>query len=159
MSDELLALCRELPVAEFAPGDALLDEGQTSGRLYVLIDGEVEIAKGPYQINVVSEPGAIFGEMSVLLSMPHMATVRALTPCRAHQSTDAQAFLKAHPQIAFHLSRMLAQRLNGVTSYLVDLKRQFEGEASHLGFVDEILECLVNNQGPAFKPGSDRDPG
>ncbi|MBL8772757.1 MAG: cyclic nucleotide-binding domain-containing protein [Phenylobacterium sp.] len=159
MSAELLDLCGDLPVVDFAPGEALLDEGQTSGRLYVLIGGEVEIVKGDFQIDVVTEPGAIFGEMSVLLAAPHMATVRAVTPCRAYRSTEGEAFLRSHPEIAYHLARVLAQRLNGVTGYLVDLKRQFEGERSHLGFVDEILETLVHNQGPAFTPGSDRDPG
>lgn len=159
MSAELLALCRDLPIADFEPGGVLLDEGLTTGRLYVLVAGEVEIVKGDFQINVVGDAGAIFGEMSVLLGMPHMATVRALTACRAHRCDNGEAFLREHPQIAHHLARTLAQRLNGVTSYLVDLKRQFADDQSHLGFVDEILESLVHSQGPAFTPGSDRDPG
>lgn len=159
MSTELLALCRDLQVADFAPGEVLLQEGLSTGRLYVLADGEVEIVKGDFQINVVADEGAIFGEMSVLLGMPHMATVRALTACRAHRCDDGEAFLRENPQIAYHLARTLAQRLNGVTGYLVDLKQQFEDEQSHLGFVDEILESLVHTPGPAFTPGSDRDAG
>jgi CRP-like cAMP-binding protein len=159
MAAELLELCRDLPVATFARGEALLEEGVASGRLYILIDGEVEILKGDFQINVVAEAGAIFGDMSALLAIPHMATVRALTPCRAYRSLQGEAFLRSHPAIAYHLSRILAQRLNGVTSYLVDLRRQFADERSHLGFVDEILETLVHDQSPAFTPGSDRDPG
>jgi hypothetical protein len=51
---------------------------------------------------------------------------------------------------------MLAQRLNGATTYLVDLKRQFEGQASHLGMVGEVLETLMHQQGEVFTPGSDR---
>ena len=88
-----------------------------------------------------------------------MATVRALGTCSAHVVEGGEAFLASHQEIAFHLARMLAQRLHGVTSYLVDLKVQFEDQAGHLGMVDEILETLVHEQRSDFTPGSDRDPG
>ena len=94
----------------------------------------------------------------MLLGIPHMATVKALTPCSVLVSDGGEAFLKARPEVAYLLSQILAQRLHGVTGYLVDLKRQFEGEGSHLGMVDEILESLVHEQRNAFTPGSDRDP-
>jgi rubrerythrin len=45
-----------------------------------------------------------------------------------------------------------------VTTYLADIKRQFEDERGHLGMVDEILESLLNQQRQTFSPGSDRDP-
>lgn len=150
-------LCQDLPTETFEPGDVLLPQGETTGRLYVLMDGEVEVVTGDFQINRVSEPGAIFGDMSVLLGIPHMATVRALTRCTARVTVDGDGFLQSHKEIAYHLARMLAQRLNGVTSYLVDLKRQFEDEKSHLGMVDEILETLSHQQLSRFSPGSDRD--
>jgi hypothetical protein len=96
--------------------------------------------------------------MSVLLDMPHMATVRAMAPSRAHVVEDGAGFLESHPDVAAALARLLAQRLHGVTTYLVDLKKQFEDEASHLGMVDEILEALVHDQPRDFTPGSDREP-
>ncbi len=151
-------LCRDLPVTTFQPGEVLLAEGQLSGHLFVLIDGEVEVLKGTFQINRVSDPGAILGDMSVLLGIPHMATVRAVTACSAHVTDAGETFLQSQKEIAYELAKMLAQRLHGVTSYLADLKRQFEDESSHLGMVDEILESLVHQQRPAFTPGSDRDP-
>lgn len=150
--------CAGQPERAFAPGEALLTEGAQTGRLYVLIEGAVEIVKGGVQVNVVADAGAVFGEMSVLLEAPHMATVRALGPARAYLVEDGAAFLERHPDVAVALARLLAQRLQGVTSYLVDLKRQFEQEASHLGMVDEILEALVHDQPRAFTPGSDREP-
>lgn len=150
-------LCDDLPIVTFEPGEVLLAEGERSGRLYVLHEGTAEILKGDFQINLVSDRGAILGEMSVLLDMPHMATVRAVTPVSAHVSEGGEAFLRSHSDIAYLLGQVLAQRLHGVTTYLVDLKRQFEGEASHLGMVDEILESLVHDQRQDFTPGSDRD--
>lgn len=154
----LLDCCQGLPEQGFAPGETLLAEGATTGKLYFLIEGEVEVLKGDYQINVVSDPGAIFGEISILLGIPHMASVRAVAPTRAYVADGGHAFLQGHPDIAFHLSLILAQRLHGVTSYLVDLKRQFEDQQDHLGMVDDVLETLVHQQAEEFTPGSDRDP-
>ena len=150
-------LCHDLPVATFEPGDVLLAEGARTGRLYVLLDGAVEVVKGDFQINLVSDRGAIFGDMSALLHAPHMATVRAVTPGSAYFAEGGEAFLKSHPEISFLLAQVLAQRLNGVTTYLMDIKRQFEDQANHLGMVDEILESLLHEQRREFTPGSDRD--
>lgn len=155
----ILDLCRGVPARSFEPGEVLLAEGDKSGRLYILAEGEVEIVKGDFQINSVSESGAIFGEISALLDTPHMATVRALTSARAHEIGDGAQFLQANPQLAFHLAQLLARRLQGVSGYLVDLKSQFASHEDHLGMVDEVLETLVHQQHQRFTPGSDRDPG
>jgi CRP-like cAMP-binding protein len=124
----------------------------------VLIEGAVEVVKGDVQINSVSDPGAIFGEMSVLLDAPHMATVRTLEPSRFHVAEDAKAFLNSDAALAHQVSRLLARRLNAMITYLVDLKHQFEDHDNHLGIVDEVLESLVHHQGEPHDPGSDRDP-
>jgi len=79
----------------------LLAEGETSGLLYVLVDGEVEVLKGDFQVNLVSDPGAVFGEISILLGIPAIATVRAVTPCSARVVEGGDAFLQAHQEIAY----------------------------------------------------------
>ena len=154
----IIDLCEGLPIAALDAGAVLLDEGSSTGRLYVLVEGTVEVVKGGFQINIVNDRGAIFGDMSALLDAPHMATVRAVTPCTAHVIEGGEAFLQTHKEIAFQLAKLLAHRLHGVTGYLVDLKRQFEDHDDHLGIVDEILETLVHDQTAEFTPGSDREP-
>lgn len=154
----LAEFCQTLPVISFAPGAVLLGEGAATGRLYVLIEGDVEIVKGDFQINVVSDAGAIFGEMSALLGLPHTATVRAVTACTAHVIEGGAEFLQSNKEFAYGLAQLLAHRLHGVTTYLVDLKRQFEDQDDHLGMVDDILETLVHEQRSVFTPGSDREP-
>ena len=151
-------LTQDLPTQTFEPGAILLAEGGSSGRLYVLVDGAVEILKGDFQINLVSDRGALFGDMSALLAIPHMATVRTVTRSTVRVIEGGEDFLRTHQEISFHLAKMLAERLHGVTAYLVDLKAQFEDNQDHLGMVDEILESLVHQQPQAFTPGSDRDP-
>jgi CRP-like cAMP-binding protein len=153
----ILDRCLDAPLMEFAPGTVLLSEGETSGRLYVLAKGSVEVLRGPTQVAVIGEPGAVFGEMSVLLNRPHTATVRTLSPVNAYLFEDAQSFLKSNPEIAFLLARLLAERLNGATTYLVDLKRQFEGHGNHFGMVGEILETLIHQQQQEFTPGAEAE--
>jgi CRP/FNR family transcriptional regulator, cyclic AMP receptor protein len=156
--NSILSLCDGLPEAAFDAGQSLLDEGSRTGVLYVLIEGEVEILKGDFQVDTVSNAGAIFGEVSALTGIPHMATVRALTNVRAYRIQDAARFLHSQPQIAIEVARLLAHRLNGVTNYLVDLKQQFETQTDHLAIVGDVLETIVHQQRIDFNPGSDRDP-
>jgi CRP-like cAMP-binding protein len=155
---QILQRCTAMPQRSLAAGEIVLGEGERRGVLYILIEGEVEILKGDIQVNTVSDPGAVFGEMSVLLDAPHMATVRTLAPSRFHVAEDATSFLTSDPEVAVAISRLLARRLNSMITYLVDLKRQFEGHDDHLGIVDEVLESLVHHQGEEHSPGSDRDP-
>ena len=151
--------CKELPERIYEPGDVLIREG-TPGALFVLAEGAVEILKGDFRINVVDDPGAIFGEMSVLLGIPPTATVRALERSRLYVAEDGLAFLSSRTDLALAVARLLASRLSSVTSYLVDLKKQFEDQQSHLGLVDEVLETLVHapDAGEDVTPGSDREP-
>ncbi len=142
----------------FAKGTVLLPEGQNTGRLYVLSSGTMEVLRGDTQVAVVSDPGAVFGEMSVLLDTPHTATVRALRDCEAYVYEDAEAFMNSDPAITFAIARLLAQRLNSATTYLVDLKQQYAGSGNHLGMVSSVLASLINQPDRDYDPGSDREP-
>ena len=155
---EVVELCAGLPQQTFRAGEIVLDEGKRAGVLYVLADGTVEVVKGDVHIAAVDTPGAFFGEVSALLDLPYMATVRAQTDATLFVVDDPHAFLRSRPAIALHLARLLAKRLYSVTTYLVDLKHQFEGHEGHLSMVDEVLETLVHHQAPASTPGSDRHP-
>jgi CRP/FNR family cyclic AMP-dependent transcriptional regulator len=154
----VLETCKALPQQRFAAGEVVMAEGVSDGILYVLVEGAVEILKGDVQINTVADPGAFFGEVSVLLGLPHMATVKALQPSVFYVARDPAAFLHANPEVALAVAALLAKRLHYVTTYLVDMKRQFESHENHLSLVDEVLEALVHHQDPPVEPGSDRHP-
>ena len=104
-------------------GTILIAEGSKSRTLCILVDGEVEILKDDFQVNTVSEPGAVFGEMSILLDTPHTATVRARTPCRVHMIENGEAFLRENKDMAYDLLKIVAGRLQGVTTHLTNLNR------------------------------------
>ena len=153
----ILDMCRGTTLETLEPGTVLLPEGTTSGHLFVLKSGTVEVLRGDTQVAVVEEPGAVFGEMSVLLNRPHTATVRALTPVNVYVFADAERFLRSNPEIAFLIGRLLAGRLNAATTYLVDLKRQFENHDDHLGMVGDVLDVLIHQQDEEFNLGPERE--
>ena len=62
---------------EAPAGTLVLHEGSKTGHLFVLLEGRLEVIKGDAVVAVLTEPGAMLGEMSVLLDQPHTATVRA----------------------------------------------------------------------------------
>ena len=155
---EILRFCEGLPEASFKPDEILLEEQRRAGVLYILIEGEVEVLKGDYAVRRVSEPGSIFGELSVLLDLPHTASVKAVTPCRLYRVKQANEFLRTNQDLSYLLAKLLALRLNSITGYLADLKAQYEDQEDHLGMVDEVLETLSHQQDEAFDAGSDREP-
>jgi CRP/FNR family transcriptional regulator, cyclic AMP receptor protein len=154
----ILDHCGAVPLEHRASGSVILEEGQETGRVYVLAEGRIEVLRGGTQITVLDEPGSLVGEMSVLLGVPHTATARALGDIRVHVIEDAAGFFRANPGLSWLVARLLANRLNAATTYLVDLKRQFAGSSDHLEMVGEVLETLIHQQERDFVPGSDRDP-
>lgn len=137
-------------------GEVILTEGGSSGHLYVLMDGKLEVLKGDTVVAAIAEPGAVFGEMSVLLHQPHTATVRASADSTIYEFEDAASFLIQEPAVALLLARMLAQRLNVANTYLADLKRQYAGYGTHLAMVGDVLQSMINLPPLEVEPGSDR---
>jgi CRP-like cAMP-binding protein len=156
---EILEQCGGIPVEDVAEGTVILQEGDKTGRAYVLVEGRVEVLRRETQVAVSDEPGSLYGEMSILLDAPHTATVRAVTDSRVHVIEDGRAFFSDHPTLAWLAARLLASRLNAATSYLADLTRQYEGYGDHLEMVGDVLASLLHEQNRDIKPGSDRDPG
>jgi CRP/FNR family cyclic AMP-dependent transcriptional regulator len=140
---EILDYCQGREAKSFKPGDVLIREGGQDGKLYVLIDGQVEVLRKDTQVSYIDEPGSIFGEMSVLLDMPYSATVKALSETKAYVIDDAIKFMMSDPAIAIDVASLLARRLYYTTSYLVDLQQQAAGKREDLDLVDRILAQLV----------------
>lgn len=152
----ILDQCAGLPEVQLAPGTILLAEGEKSGKLYILIDGEFEVSHGGVQIANISTAGSVFGEMSVLLDAPHTASVTAVRASRAFFVADVETFLRSAPQVLHHIAALLALRLQCVTGYLADLKRQFAERNDHFGMVDEVLETLLHQQRQEIIAGPDQ---
>lgn len=153
---DILYGCKELPVEEFQAGNVLLDEGAWSDKLYVLISGEVAVLKGKTEVARVSEPGAVFGEISALLGVETSARVAAVGEVRVHVLENAGDVIARHTDLTLHIARVLARRLVDATRYLADVKRQYEGQSGHFGMVDQVLETLLQQQERWPDPGARR---
>ena len=137
-------------------GTLVVHEGGRTGHLYVLIEGRLEVIKGDTIVASIVEPGAVVGEMSVLLDRPHTATVRAASDSTVYEFNDAAAFLREQPEVALLIARLLAQRLNVATTYLADVMHQYAGHGDHLAMVGQILQSMINLPPIEVSPGSDR---
>jgi len=154
---DMLSLSAHLPEVGFQPGQVVVREGESTGAIWVLVSGALEVSKGDVVVNTITAPGALVGEVSVLLGVPYGATVCATAPSLLRHAVDGSALLNHHPAVARLVAMGLAERLNFVTSYLVDLKQQY-GNAPGLDMVSDVLRQLSQRQGAPLRPGSARDP-
>jgi CRP/FNR family cyclic AMP-dependent transcriptional regulator len=136
-----------LPVATYQVGETVLSAGTTSGRLLVLKTGAVEVMKDGMQIAEVSEPGAVFGELSMLLDQPHAADVRALEVTEFHVA-DAASLLTDDPATLLYVTVLLARRLS-TNRALIEVKRQIQAgqPRSMVSRTVEKAEELLNYGG------------
>ena len=153
----MLSLSSHLPEVTLAAGDMVVREGEPGGAVWVLVTGALDVRKGGQLVNTITEPGALIGEMSILLDSPYGATVAATAPSRLRHAADGHAFLASDPAVTTLLAIGLAERLNFVTTYLADLKHQY-GDAPGLSMIPEVLQKLAGRRGPIARPGSQRDP-
>lgn len=135
-----------LPERSYTAGDVLIEEGSDSSSLYILKQGNVEVCKQQVELATLSNPGACFGEISVLIGGQAMATVKTLSDSVFYVIEDGKTLLQDHPELNYHIAVLLATRLKSVTSYLVDIRQQFASNDDHLGMVDEVLESLIHHQ-------------
>ncbi|MEO8883754.1 MAG: cyclic nucleotide-binding domain-containing protein [Devosia sp.] len=158
---DILEYCAGQPAVHFESGETIIPEGARLGKLFILIDGQIEVVRKDTQVSHVDEPGSVLGEMSVLLDMPHSATVKALSDVEAYVIDDAMKFLESRSEVAIHIATLLARRLYYTTTYLVDLQQQVEGRRHDLDVVDQILGSLVietPGAEPVAKPARKRAP-
>ena len=114
-----------LPLATYQPGETVLSAASTTGRLLILKEGAVAVVKEGVEIARVTEPGAVFGELSALLDQPHTADVRALEASQFHIA-DAATILRVDPIALLYVATVLAQRLDSANRGLLELKRQVQ---------------------------------
>jgi CRP-like cAMP-binding protein len=100
----------------------VLAAASTTGRLLILKEGAVEVIKEGVEIARVTEPGGVFGELSVLLDQPHTADVRALEASQFHVADET--LLRVEPFALFYVATVLARRLDGANHALIELKRR-----------------------------------
>jgi len=129
-----------LPVSTYEPGETVLAAGSTTGKVFILRKGQVEVTRDGTQIATVSEPGALFGELAAMLDKPHTADVRALERSEFHVAT-ASSLLTENKAALLYVSAMLARRLDTANEVIVEIKKDLEaGKGS--GTIKKALKKL-----------------
>jgi sigma-B regulation protein RsbU (phosphoserine phosphatase) len=115
---ELRHLATTLNARELPEQAILIREGSRDDRLFIVLEGQVEIIKalGTADERIVAQrdEGALLGEMSLFSrDGRHTASVRALTPVEMLEMTrdDLDALLHRHPKFAYELVGLLSRRL------------------------------------------------
>jgi len=118
----LLRRIETMPLATYQPGETVIAAGTKTGRLLILKKGAVTIRNNGTVIAEVTEPGAVFGELSALLNQPHTADVRTLEASE-FRVADADLLVE-DPVVLLYVAAILAQRLNLANEALIDLKNE-----------------------------------
>jgi CRP-like cAMP-binding protein len=139
----LAAFAVSLPLETLAPGTHLTTEGTRSGQLYILETGTLTVQREGVSLATLDEPGAIIGEMAVLLGIPHSATVIAKTEAKVRVVADAIGALSQNAEFALHLATIACARLDATSALLVELKSQAAGKAREQALMSRILMALA----------------
>jgi CRP/FNR family transcriptional regulator, cyclic AMP receptor protein len=103
---------QETGALQIAAGDFLFREGDNGDKMYVLLEGQVEILLGDLLLETAG-PGSLIGEMALIDDSPRTATVVAKTSCRLAE-IDRRRFhflVQQTPHFATHVMKTLADRL------------------------------------------------
>jgi CRP-like cAMP-binding protein len=120
--DELAGIAEIANERTFEAGQTILREGDTTAAaMWVILEGEVEVSKGPTVLATLG-PGDYFGEMALIekSSQPRSADVFAKTAVRALQITrwDLRGVIGSHPDLAMTMLSTIAERLRNTNEAL-----------------------------------------
>ncbi len=123
----------------------MLAAGSTTGQLLILRKGLVAVIKEGVEIARVTDPGAVFGEISALLNQPHSADVQALTSSQFHVA-DAAALLQ-DPAVLLYVAAIVANRLDSANQTLVELMIQVDYPRKMIERTVEKMKGLLGASG------------
>ncbi len=109
------------------PRATLFATGDAGSALYVVLSGYIKLSRdmpnGRSLVLEVAGPGSMFGELSVLCSLPRAADATALTAADllAIDGRALIAALRANPDAILAIVRILGERLARTTGQMEDL--------------------------------------
>jgi len=110
---------QETDTLQLAPGDFLFQEGEKGDKMYVLLEGEVNIFLGDFALET-AEPGSLIGEMAFIEDSPRAANAVAKKASRLAQ-IDRRRFhflVQQTLHFATHVMKILADRLRHMNAVM-----------------------------------------
>lgn len=111
-----LRLFRNAPEVQcVAAGNYIFRRGEAAERMYLIIEGEVDLMLDDTVIETAKE-GSFIGEMALIDEEPRSASARARGECRVFPIDEArfQSLVKETPSFALQIMKILARRLRNM---------------------------------------------
>jgi CRP-like cAMP-binding protein len=163
--EELGGIVKECVEIVATSGQSIIEAGQQSQALYVLLAGTAEVDLEPLRAKerMVAElaPGSVFGESSFFHASPHSATVKARTDARVlvlKRDRFDRLLSENHAgalRIASNATAVLAARLQEADRVILELLDQIQDEKVRAAFRN--LRSAISHpfsSGPAMYLGT-----
>jgi signal transduction histidine kinase len=124
---KIACLCRE---ERFAPAQAIFTEGSPADKLYIILEGTVEVWKDYEQAErdmlALHGEGHLFGEMALIDDLPRSATVIAREPVRALAigRVDFHQIITANSSVALSIMRSVSAMVRASNESFVETLRK-----------------------------------
>jgi NADH dehydrogenase len=111
----------EIAHEHFEPGETVFKQGEQGDRLFVIVDGEVEVVRedgaGTEQVLAVLAKGECFGEMALISGAPRGATARTKTRVDALtlRRSSFKTLFENLPQLRQSFEELVARRTGPAT--------------------------------------------
>ena len=102
-----------------SPDEFLFQEGEKGDKMYVLLEGQIDIFLGDFVFETAG-PGSLIGEMALIDDTPRTANAVAKTPAKLAQ-IDRRRFhflIQQTPHFATHVMKILADRLRHLNAVM-----------------------------------------
>ena len=137
---ECLSTGTEVRVAR---GETVLREGDPSNFFHVILEGELRATKffGEQEIFLATRvPGDFFGEIPILLDVPHSVLDRAVADSRLFRLPRAGFWdlLRSSPTVAREIMRTLATRLRNMAGYTQEREKLIQLGTMAAGLAHEL---------------------
>ena len=105
---------------DFASGDVLFNAGEDADAGYIVQRGTFRIEDGG-GVEIIVGPGALIGELALVVAMPRPSTATALEPCSVIRVARSlfQRVLESDPAAARRLRDEFANRTSQIASEIL----------------------------------------
>jgi CRP-like cAMP-binding protein len=156
---QLEKVTERIKEVEFAPGQPIIEAGESGRALFILVQGKVEVVKPgesrdkPEMLLGILSAGECFGEMSLLTGDPASATIRAREQVRALSivKEDFDDLLVKNPVLNAYFSKLLALRLKqtntaAAKAFMEEIEKGVTGQLSMLAGGELIQAITVTDR-------------
>jgi CRP-like cAMP-binding protein len=141
-------------------GDVIIREGSIDSRIYVLLNGLLDVRIGGKKVASITRPGEVFGELAIVNQDKRLASV--LAAGRAVCLAVDQKFLQdIHPREedpAFHaalyefVARVIARKLDFTSRRLAEVEKELRELKSSSSPASEVVKIKTPRSRPAKRP-------